>query len=127
MKIIDCNVHHFDPTQEEWLAYLEEAYRTELSPTMRLRRTGSGIRSEDRDNRWDVSITKPVDDGNQHLNAERVIWTGVYGATASSPDPEYPAALCRADHDCATNNWLPVDHRFTFGIRVPLQNPQMAV
>ena len=94
---------------------------------MRLRRTGSGIRSEDRDNRWDVSITKPVDDGNQHLNAERVIWTGVYGATASSPDPEYPAALCRADHDCAANNWLPVDHRFTFGIRVPLQNPQMAV
>ena len=53
--------------------------------------------------------------------------TGVYGATAGSPDPEYAATLCRANHDCAINNWLPVDHRFTFGIRVPLQNPQMAV
>ena len=23
MKIIDCDVHHFGPTQEEWLAHLE--------------------------------------------------------------------------------------------------------
>ncbi|MDA0746108.1 MAG: amidohydrolase family protein [bacterium] len=128
--LIDCDVHHPGPTQEEWLAFLDEPYRSEFKIHGGPRRTGSGIRGEDGGNRWDVPSKEPADYIKHHLDVfdpRFVILSGVYGSTAGSPDPDYSAALCKADNDRTIANWLPADDRFMFGIRVPLQDPDLAV
>ena len=126
--IFDCDVHHGTPNRDEWAAYLDEPYRSEVAE-FGLRVLKSGIRHEDGGLRWDVQADKPEQVIEQLLDRyghRYAILTGNYGCVAGNPDPEYAAAICKAYNDYTVDKWLAADERFLMGIKVPLQDPQLA-
>lgn len=129
--IIDCDVHQPPPNREQYCEYLEEPYRTEIG-RFGVRPLNSGIRGEDGGNRRDLTgdLTDPryfrsaLLDRYGHRFA---LLSGNTGQIAGIPDPDYVAALCRAQNDFYIEHWLPVDERFRLGIKIPLQDPPAAV
>lgn len=127
--LFDCDVHHGGPSREQWLHYLDEPYRSEVAEHG-LRSTRSGIRHEHGGNRWDASANTPDEVREQLLErygTRFALLSGNYGAVASSNDPEYAAAVCKAYNDYTIEHWLDADARFLGGIKVPMQDPQLAV
>ncbi len=126
--IIDCDVHHGTPTREQWAAYLEEPYASEVSQ-FGLRTLRSGIRYEEGGSRWDASSATPQDVVDQLLEPHGIrfaLLSGNYGCVAGLPDPEYAAAVCRAYNDYTIEHWLDVEPRLIGGMKVPLQAPDLA-
>lgn len=127
--LIDCDIHHGGMTRDYWLTYLDEPYRTEWK-RWGPRALASGIRSEDGGNRRDANSDSPEQVISQLLDRyghRYGLLTGNYGRVGGHPDPDYAAAVCKAMNDYTIEQWLPKDPRFLTGIKVPLQDPQLAV
>lgn len=134
--IIDCDIHQSSPTKDEWLIYLEEPYRTEVAQ-YGLRRIGSGIRFEEGGMRWDTrppgggapgsDPTFMAEDLFDRYGHRFAVLSGNNGPIAGIPDPDYVAAICRALNDHSVAVWLPADERVRATIKIPLQDPQLAV
>ena len=128
MQLIDCDVHHPVPSQEQWLQYLDEPYRSEVA-RWGLRSLRSGIRYEEGGNRWDASARNAETVREQLLEPyghTYALLTGNYGPVAGIPDADYVDALCRAYNDFTAEYWLKADSRFHMAIKVPLQDPHLA-
>lgn len=129
MHLIDCDVHQAPPTRELWLQFLDEPYRSEVA-RWGLRSLRSGIRYEEGGNRWDASARTHNDVKTQLLDPYEhtyALLTGTYGEIAGIPDPEYVNALCRAYNDYTEQHWLRADSRYCMAVKVPLQDPLLAV
>lgn len=134
--LIDCDIHQPNPTAEQWAAYLEEPYRTEVA-CHGLRRIHSGIRVEEGGMRRDMlgtidgrTMQEPAFFSEQLFDRyghRYGILSGNNGPIAGIPDPDYVAAICRARNDFYLENWLPKDERFLLTIHIPLQDPAAAV
>jgi len=134
--LIDCDVHQRSPSKEEWLEYLAEPYRSEVA-TFGLRELKSGIRYEDGGNRWDLrgeknglTLRDPAFYSQQLLDRyghRFALLSGNNGAIAGMPDPDYTAAICTALNNFYLERWLPADERFLLTIKIPLQDPNLAV
>lgn len=134
--LIDCDVHQNNPSQEQWVAYLPEPYRTEVA-RYGLRRLASGIRTEDGGMRWDMQETRngytlrdPQFYSQQLLDVyghRYALLSGNNGPTAGIPDPDYADAICTAYNNFNLDHWLPADDRFLLSLRIPQQDPQLAV
>ena len=127
--LFDCDIHQGGLTKNEWLHYLDEPYRTEVAEAG-LRVLSSGIRFEDGGIRWDASAdhVSAVRTGLLDAYGTRIgILTGNNGPVAGVPDPDYVAALCRAINNHALEQWTAHEPRLRMGIKIPLQDPALAV
>lgn len=112
----------------KWVHYLDEPYKSEVAE-FGPRVLKSGIRYEDGGLRLDVKADTPgrvVEQLFDVYGTSHAILTGVYGGIAGNPDPDYTAAMCKAYNDYTVEHWLAADRRFLLGIKVPLQDPQLA-
>jgi predicted TIM-barrel fold metal-dependent hydrolase len=134
--LIDCDVHQPNPSRDQWLHYLAEPYRSEVA-RHGLRSISSGIRCEDGGNRWDLkeerngfTLNDPGFYSEQLLDAyghRFALLSGNNSPIAGIPDPDYVAAICSALNDFYVQEWLPRDERFLLAIKIPLQDPHLAV
>lgn len=128
MLLFDCDVHHPPPADEQWAHYLDEPYKSEVGQ-YGLRTALSGVCKGRGGGRWDVAARTPEDFQRELLDrygTTFALLTGNYGCVASSQDPEYAAAVCKAYNDFTIEQWLDKDDRFLGGIKAPLQDPQLA-
>ncbi|MCZ7647482.1 MAG: amidohydrolase [Planctomycetota bacterium] len=127
--LIDVDVHNSPPNLEQWLEFLDEPFRNEVAQYRGTRNASSGLRGAgglrlDADAKSPESIREQLLDVYGHRYA---ILTGTYSHLASTNDPEYAAALCKADNDSTLKHWVLTDDRFVMGLRIPMQDPQLAV
>lgn len=129
--LIDCDIHQPNPSNEKMLEYLEEPYRSEFA-RFKYRKVGTGIRYEDGGNRWDVGGEDTTPEGMSKGLLDRyghrfALLSGNNGPIAGIPDPDYAAAMCRAINRSHVDTWLPADPRYRLVIKLPIQDPQLAV
>ena len=137
--IIDCDIHHNNPSPEVLFPYLPRHYVEQikdfgaLMPSLGYTNVpGSGARDDlwhDSDGvnpstRPEVAIDKHLD----RYNVEMAVLTGgpTYGA-AVHPNADYAAAYCRAFNDWTATEWLSADERFRASIHIAPTDPQQAV
>ncbi len=144
IAVIDCDVHHSLPKQDDLIPYLSRVYQERVIDQGFLLPSSGYFNVPKRAARSDLAdgCDAKIYDGRQqgtdydvlreqHLDMWKIDYALLTGSSVYSasviPDPDYGAALCRAFNDWTLDNWVARDQRFKTTMAISASDPKLAV